>query len=59
MDDFIQQLQTGTLHAVSDGSFLPEENIGAAVWVIETTTETSIMGAMPTVGSPDTKPVQK
>ena len=51
IENFRQALQTGGILAVSDGSFYPQERVGAAAWVLEETIGgTSIIGSMPAVG---------
>ena len=51
INNFITALATGNIRAVSDGSFQPEEKIGAAAWVLEEgITETHTCGAMPVIG---------
>ena len=47
----IQSLHDKQVHIVCDGSYFPEEKVGAAAWIIEDKlTATSMSGAMPTVG---------
>ena len=54
MPAFKQAVENGSILAVSDGSFMPDTQIGAAAWVLEEpSTGTSIIGAMPTVGQKD------
>lgn len=51
INNFISALQEGKAKAVCDGSYFPEEQVGAAAWVFEEDiTDTSISGAMPVVG---------
>ena len=46
-----EALQENNVQIVCDGSYFPEEKQGAAAWIIEDKiTETSIAGAMPTIG---------
>ena len=51
IDNFKTALQQGLLNVISDGSFFPEEKVGAAAWIIEEDiSDTYIAGAMPSVG---------
>jgi hypothetical protein len=52
IDDVIQAIQQGTARAVSDGSYVESEGIGAAGWIVEGTREgNQIRGQQETPGS--------